>query len=71
MTVCLIMLWIVTSGGLGLDDDLTENIGSRCRNRKIKPKEKDISIAEAAEMRSKMRAFEQIQQDGYAGVIGK
>ena len=61
--------------GLGLDDDLTEflteNIGSRCRNRKIKPKEKDISIAEAAEMRSKMRAFEQMQQDTYAGVIGK
>ncbi len=54
--------------GLGLDDELTEflttNIGSRCQNRKIKPKDKDISVAEAAEMRSKMRAFEQIQKGG-------
>ena len=61
--------------GLGLDDELTEflttNIGSRCQNRKIKPKDKDISVAEAAEMRSKMRAFEQIQNNGYTEVVRK
>lgn len=61
--------------GLGLDDQLTEflttNIGSRCANRKIKPKEKDLSVAEAAEMCSKMRAFEEIQNNGYAGVVRK
>lgn len=61
--------------GLDIDADLmeflTENIGSRCGNRKIKSKEKDISIAEAAEMRSKMRAFELIQNNGYTEVVGK
>ena len=61
--------------GLGLDDELTEflttNIGSRCQNRKIKPKDKDLSVAEAAEICSKMRAFEQIQSNGYTEVVRK
>ena len=61
--------------GLGLDDELTdfltENIGSRCANRKIKPKDKDLSVAEAAEICSKMRAFEQIQNNGYTEVVRK
>lgn len=61
--------------GLGLDDQLTEflteNIGSRCANRKIKPKDKDLSVAEAAEICSKMRAFEQIQNNGYTEVVRK
>ena len=61
--------------GLGLDDELTnfltENIGSRCANRKIKPKDKDLSVAEAAEICSKMRAFEQIQSNGYTEVVRK
>lgn len=61
--------------GLGLDDQLTEflttNIGSRCANRKIKPKDKDLSVAEAAEICSKMRAFEEMQNKEYAGVVRK